>query len=222
MRIHRLLRPSAVTVVLAFVGLLCLPGCQTYVNIPAQTGDVASANVNGSNVRNILGEALRGMRGELLKPGRYQIILPAGATPETYNEVLTVAGEPYTWANSPDSASVVDKLEIRSIRVRGWEASVDVIRSSDPSNTDAPRQLVTIYLKQYVVGGWSAQRVRIWRLNVQDALLISSGDPVGEESKAKTNPEANPPAVDVQPDTPHAPPAATQPAATEPAPETQP
>lgn len=171
-------------VALTFVG-----GCQTYVNIPHQAGDVASANVNGSKVRKVMGESLRGLRGEALAPGRYEVILPAGATPKTYESVIAAAGEPYTWADAANSTQVVDTLEIRAIRVRGWEAAVDIIRSTQPGDAAAPRQLVTVYLKDYVIGGWASRRVRVWRMNVADALLISAGQPLDDASSAPANPD---------------------------------
>ena len=182
-----------VACLLLSASLVLLGGCQTYVNIPAQTGDVASSNINGSNVRNMVGEALRGLRGEMLASGRYEVILPAGATPETYTAVLAIAGEPYTWADARDSTRVVDKLEVRAIRVRGWEGSVDIIRSTDPHTTDAPKQLVTVYLKDYIVGGWASRNIRVWRMNVADALLISSGEPLGQNTSS--TPEASQEAV---------------------------
>lgn len=158
--------------------LLGLAACQTYVNIPAQTGDVASADANGSNVRNLIGESLRGLRPEALAPGKYQVLLPAGSTRDTYQDVMKIAGDHFTWADSPGSGNVVDQLEIRAIRIRALNASVDIIRSTQPGNADAPRQLVTVYLKRYLVGGWGTQRVRVWRMSVQDALVISAGEPL--------------------------------------------
>lgn len=172
--------------------LLFTGGCQTYVNIPQQTGDVASSNMNGSNVRNLVGESLRGLRAELLAPGKYQVILPAGATPETYETILAIAGEPYTWADTLGSGNVVDKLEVRAIRVRGWEGSVDIIRSTSPQTPDAPKQLVTVYLKDYIVGGWASRNIRVWRMNVADALLISAGQPVGDGSGSPSDQPVSP------------------------------
>lgn len=161
--------------------LLGLTACQTYVNIPAQTGDIASADANGTNVRNLLGEALRGLRPESLTPGKYQVILPAGSTPDTYQYIINASGDQFTWADQADSGNVVDQLEIRSIRIRGLEAEVDIIRSSHPGDAQAPRQLVTVYLKRYLVGGWGTQRVRVWRMSVSDALL-RAGQPDGQQS----------------------------------------
>lgn len=163
--------------------------CQQYVNIPAQTGDVASANTNGSQVRRLLGESLRGLRSEALREGKYQVILPNGSTPQTYEDVMAIAGENFTWADAKGSGNVVDQLEVRSVRIRGLNASVDVIRSSQPGDMNAPRQLVTVYLRNYVVGGWGTQRVRVWRMSVADALLISAGELL--DDNAGSQPSSN-------------------------------
>lgn len=171
--------------VLAVGTLFGAVACQQYVNIPAQTGDVASANANGSQVRHVIGESLRGLRPESLAPGTYQIILPNGSTPATYEEVLAIAGERFTWADAKGSGNVVDQLEIRSIRIRGLDATVDIIRSSQPGDKTAPRQLVTVYLKNYVIGGWGTQRVRVWRMSVADALEISAGLELGSTQDAQ-------------------------------------
>src|SRR5690606_28065860 len=102
--------------------------------------------------------------------GTYQVILPNGSTPMTYDDVIRMAGDQFTWADAKGSNNVVDQLEVRSIRIRGFSASVDIIRSSQPGDPQAPRQLVTVYLKNYIIGGWGTQSVRVWRMNVADAL----------------------------------------------------
>jgi hypothetical protein len=163
--------------------MIALPGCQKYVNIPSQTGDVASANVNGSNVRNVMGQALRGLWVESPTGGPYVVLLPAGATPEAYNDVVAQGGEAYTWADREDAGNAVDTVEIRAVRIRGLKAAVDIVRSSQPGVPDAPKQLVTVYLKQYVIGGWASRQIRVWRMNVADALKQSASDRLDYENQ---------------------------------------
>lgn len=174
-RFHR-----AFSAVLLLMTLLAITGCQTYVNIPEQTGDVASTNVNGSQARAVMGEALRGLSDEMLAKGTFLVLLPSGATPGTYDEVVTTGGDMYTWADRADANAVVDQIEIRAVRIRGLKASVDIIRSSQPGDANAPQQLVTIHLERYIVGGWASRQVRVWRMNVAEALRQSSGS-VGME-----------------------------------------
>ena len=171
---------------------LLLTGCSTYVNIPGQTGDVASNDPNSESIAVVQAKALRMVIDES-KPAKYVFALPAGTNSKTYALVQEDLGDPASSTPpGPGTQDVVEgaagapTLEVKQILVRGWYAQVDVVKPSDPNNLNAPKQLVTAYLKYAPFDGWYAQEVRTWQFPVDEAL---------KRSRAKGNEERRGPAT---------------------------
>ncbi len=142
--------------------LACLlaAGCQTYVNIPPQAGDLANHEPNGATVRKILVEAVPAALedGGIQQP--VQVMLPAGMNKLSYNQILTAIGDQAVSPFDEEAQASVDAVVFaKSVRIRGNLAEVDIARPIG----DGIDQLVTVYLRWKPLAGWQAQRVHVWR-----------------------------------------------------------
>lgn len=150
---------------------LALGACSTYVNIPAQPGDVARNDPNDTTVREVTATALEAVVAD--KPmGQFAVVLPPGTQPSNYDWIVTRVSPAAMWSAEPLPANI-PIFEVRQVRVRGWNAQVDVIR---PVSQDDPGrlELITAYLKSYPVGGWAVQNLRVWRGSLENALRESA------------------------------------------------
>lgn len=147
---------------------IALAGCQgpSYVNIPAQPGDVAGNDPNSDVVREVVAEAVRGLLLEVPLDAPVAISLPAGSSVLSHADIARRVGEQ---AVSPHAEDVepATQIDVRQVRVRGNMAEVDVLA---PGRGGVPR-LVTISLNWVPFSGWSAEGVRTWRAGAQDVLL---------------------------------------------------
>jgi hypothetical protein len=149
-----------------FCGLI-LAGCTTWVNIPAQRGDMASHDPNNATVREVVAAALKHAIVEGVAPAPYAIELPRYTRASTYQKVLAslpVGGMPLPEATEAS----LPVFRIKQIQVRGLTAQVDLI----PPPVEGSAQLMTVYLKGDV-HGWYATRSHLWRMPVIDALRMS-------------------------------------------------
>ncbi len=151
-----------------------LGGCANYVNIPAQRGDWAMHNPNGSTVKLVLGEALRAVLKKHPFESKFAILLPENTTAKTYGAVASTVSTEAVWPGNR-GRSDLPILEVKQLLIRGQDARVNIIR---PVNRQAPmgsqEQLATVDLTWHPLQGWLAQRVRDWRLPVEEALRISA------------------------------------------------
>ena len=146
---------------LAFV----LGGCQgpSYVNIPAESGDVAFNSPNGRTARVVAAKAIDYVIMETPLEGTVQLTMPAGTDSLTYEavSVLLATGQ-VTKATGEEGAATI---RVTNVRVRGYNAEVDAVRA----RADGPEQLVTVTLGWYTFDGWKAERIRAWRIPVAGA-----------------------------------------------------
>ena len=180
-----------------FVSIVAIAvgGCSTYVNIPAQTGDIAHNNPNITDIVTIQARAVKAVAQEQKadRPfeGAYFFVLPQGANARSYNTAQKEVGELATcgtlpapgpreeeWDKpfSPQVPANVPTLDVRQILIRGYTGQVDVVRPSDPKDARQPAQLVTVYMKWTPLDGWYAQRMHAWHMPVGDALKRSRLD----------------------------------------------
>ena len=139
--------------------LLLVAGCSTpYVNIPHQSGDIAGNDPNADNVRTIEAMAIRAVLAESDIPRPVSIKLPPGTDELTYAAVANQAGEDVLTPADTQPAPAAT-LTVEQVRIRGWDAEVDVLRPS----TGTVRRLVTVSLKYEPFSGWSARSTRTWR-----------------------------------------------------------
>ncbi|MFA9477813.1 hypothetical protein ACERK3_05835 [Phycisphaerales bacterium AB-hyl4] len=154
-----MMRSAWLCVLLGLTTTLVLTGCaQTYVNIPAQAGDVASHDPNSSNVRDIQVQAIRVVLRDRPLESPIGIILPEGTEPLFTAAVASDLGEG-VYALTDLEGSPASVIEVDQIRIRGTSAEVDVIR---PRGTEG-RQTVTVYLTRTPFVGWSVERTRAWQ-----------------------------------------------------------
>ncbi|MEM8782273.1 MAG: hypothetical protein AAGE65_05380 [Planctomycetota bacterium] len=140
-----------------------LAGCTgpTYINIPPQRGDLARDSPNGGDVVDIMSKSLAAAIEAEGVPGVYEVLLPEGASQQTYQEVVLRLGG---GAITPDTLreAPVPSVAVAGVRVRGKAAEVDIVR---PSPTG--RAAVMVELEWYVGEDWAVTRVRPLRLSVE-------------------------------------------------------
>ncbi len=156
------------TLALVFTATL-FAGCGTYTNVPSQTADIAENDPNTRGVYEVIIPALRGVLADRPIAGNYTVVLPGGTLPKTYDLVVPRIGPGAVWSSSDPPQHPV--IEVRQVRIRGLEAEVDVVRPSDDGSTDAPRALVTAFLKWDFFTSWNTYRVRTWRVGVGNSRV---------------------------------------------------
>jgi hypothetical protein len=143
------------------------------VNIPAESGDVASHDPNLKTVLSLELQALRGVNDSLDPSESPFVILPKGTGPAGYEAIVPQVAPKASWSTAaPPAGSLV--LEVRQVRVRGTYAQADVIRPANVAQPEGPREVVTVYLHYDLVFGWHVERLRPWRIGVDDALVQSA------------------------------------------------
>jgi len=158
------------------VAAAVLGGCTTYVNIPSRAGDVAVHNPNDDTVKDVEAGALRGAISERPINEPFEVILPEGSLPSTYDWVLPHVGPHAVWSkNGAHEGQPV--VEVREIRIRGSSAQVDVIRPWDPGDPSGYQQLVTVELSWDPITHWQTDRVAGWRTSVDKALRTKPYEP---------------------------------------------
>ena len=151
-------RSLHLTVLLALACIFTL-SCQTYVNIPKQSGDTANHNPNGKTVRKVMVQAIKAALIDGGITGPVQIMLPAKAKSTTYIYVALQVGDQAILPDDDSMTAVEGVVFAKNVRIRGHLGEVDVIRPYG----DGIDQLVTVSLKWKAMGGWQATGVRVWR-----------------------------------------------------------
>jgi len=146
------------TLALIFTGL-SLPGCQPYVNIPAQEADTASHNANGKVVRTVMVLAIRAALEDAGITEPVQILLPANTNKLSYTQVISALGEQAVSPFEPDVTPPKGVVFAKGVRIRAGQGEVDIARPIG----DGVDQLVTVYLTWKPLGGWQSDRVHVWR-----------------------------------------------------------
>jgi hypothetical protein len=220
--LRRVAPPAAAAALIALLSVGCTT--PTYVNVPAQRGDTALNGVNSSPVRQASAAAVTASQGATGPAGNYEVILPDGATPETYAAVVErLPGQ--ALLPGTQATAGVRTYEVRGVRLRGTGGEVDVIRPGRQGR----HELVTVRVKWRPFSEWTADGMRVWHTHVtptwpsQDvATMPTATQPVDPAEAAEPVPLSEPGAgAEAQPAT--APAAETQPAPSfEPAPTEQP
>jgi hypothetical protein len=169
-------------VLLVLFAAACLGGCATYVNIPPQVGDVAQHDPNLETVLKVELQALRALEEDRPPAKTYRVVLPPGTSTQSYDAIVPQVSTLAIWtgavaATQPASGGGGTEdggtVEIRQVRIRGGFAQADIVRPADAAQPNGPQQLATVSLKWDMIVGWHVNRVRIWRIGVDDALVHS-------------------------------------------------
>ena len=136
-------------------------GCATYVNIPPQSGDVAWHDPNGKTATQVVAAALQAVAAEDPGTGPYLVALPEGTLTETYQAVLVEIDDSNMRAHEGVDVGL-GTFEIKQVRVRGWNAAVDVLYRPGLDELDPSERLTTAYLKWSLIDGWTTASVRRW------------------------------------------------------------
>lgn len=159
-------------VLLFVVVFFSISGCSSYVNLPAQPGDMASHNPNDATVRDVVGEALSAVVKQYPFEGTFAILLPEKTTADTYEVITTKAGKNAVWPGNK-SRNELPVLEVKRVQVRSQAARVDITRPVGTGLASGEEQVVTVDLKWNPFRGWVAQRVQPWRMSVDNAMRVS-------------------------------------------------
>ncbi len=195
--------------------VLALSGCATWVNIPAQRGDMAVHNPNEGNVRDVMIAAITRAVTDDQTSGAYAVQLPSGTYDYAYRRVI--ASLPSGAVRLTPEAAGLPIYRVKQVQIRGFSGQVDLI----PPPRGGSAQLLTVYLKRDL-SGWYAKRTHLWRMPVVNALRISrpmtppgmapvphrdfdekSGDdasPSGPASSAEASPTPEPQPAPAEPD----------------------
>lgn len=164
------IRSLVVPVLVAVFGL-ALTGCQgpSYVNIPAENGDLAFNNPNGRTVRAVVVAAVDGVITQTPLDGPVALGLPPKAEVLTYESIAdSVTSNVVPFPEGEDAAApTTATLTVTQVRVRGHKGEVDAIRAP----AGGAEQLVTVYTAWDAFGGWRVTRIRPWRIPVPDQPL---------------------------------------------------
>jgi hypothetical protein len=146
---------------LASIAMLtaALSGCASYVNIPPDSNeDIAINAINAPPTPGIITAALNYVLIEHPAPSKpYGVRLPVEASDTTWTKVLRGRDGAVPFAQVT-SEPVYD---VRSIRVRGTDAWVDIVVPATRDN----RPLVELRLDG-AVSGWTVTSVRHWSASV--------------------------------------------------------
>ncbi|MCC6909895.1 MAG: hypothetical protein IT430_18320 [Phycisphaerales bacterium] len=144
----------------AAVCTAALAGCASYVNIPPDSNkDIAINAINAPPTPRLIGDALGYVLTINPPPSKpYAVRLPVEADPSTWGKVL--AGREGAAAYAPDQADV-PVYDVRSIRIRGRDAWVDIVVPETVDN----RRLIELRLDGGFAG-WTVTSVRHWPASV--------------------------------------------------------
>jgi len=164
------IRTASAPVLLLALGLV-LAGCRgpSYVNIPAEKGDLAFNNPNGRTVRAVVAAAVDGVIVQTPLDGPVALGLPPKAEVLTYESIADhVESNVVPFPEGEEAAAPTSAtLTVTQVRVRGHKGEVDAVRAQ----AGGPEQLVTVYTAWDAFGGWRVTRIRPWRMPVPDKPL---------------------------------------------------
>ena len=150
-----------------------LAGCNPiHTNVPPLTGDTAFHSPNTTSVVDVEATAMEYVLKRYPAPDQYALDLPYGSTDATYAEVLRILPEGGHRAGMQSGTDLMPTYRVAQVRLRRTRALVDIVVPANPSE-----QLVTVTcIKEGLgVGDWYARSMRIWRVSVEQALMMSTG-----------------------------------------------
>ncbi|QNN22450.1 hypothetical protein HED60_09240 [Planctomycetales bacterium ZRK34] len=157
--------------------VLSLTACGSpYVNIPPLQGDSPAAHdPDGASVAKVEAVALKHLIVRDNPADGYVVDLPAGTSKQTYAQVLDQL--PVGAQTVGEGQSGLPHYEVAQVQVRGFSAQVDIIR---PASALGKQELVSVYVA-VDMDGWYAQKTRVWRVPVDQALALARAAPPVEE-----------------------------------------
>jgi hypothetical protein len=159
--------------------VICLGGCATYVNIPAQHGDLASHNPNDVNVKDVEIAAIRyALDRNRVVEQPVALMLPAGTSDRGFEWIVSKLDAPvHRYGSAPPDALL---YRVAQVQVRALRAQVDIVQPGPAGS----RQLLSTYLKRDLEG-WYVYRDYLWQIPVDEALYIARPAPAASEEEAE-------------------------------------
>lgn len=155
-------------------------GCTSYVNIPAQDGDIAIHNPNNETFRRAATVALKRMLAKYPPNGHYMLEMPAGTSDWTYKWVMNRLPQPQEDAPTDIQLPL---YSLKQARLRNSRAEMDIVHPT----VEGPR-LTTVFL-EWDPWGWHIKRERIWRVSIEDALILARPTDLKAIGDAEPEPE---------------------------------
>ncbi len=113
--------------ILALAALLGLAGCASYVNIPSDGRDTAFNAINVAPVPMVMEKAVAFALSAWPDEEPYGVVLPEGASINTYRQVAGEMAEPLHPDEAGQHAAVNSVYEVLAIYIRGNEALVTIL-----------------------------------------------------------------------------------------------
>lgn len=167
----------------AILSLVLLPGCASYVNIPADSQkDIAINTIDAPPTPVLIGAALEYALRDYPPSSRpFAIKLPLPASDRTWSHALGTRPNSRRYDEAQPDMPVYD---VRTIRIRGNDAFVDIVLPTSRDN----RPVLEVHL-QGGISGWTVVSARRWGTSVlkeEIRPLPENDEPVSYEH---TNPD---------------------------------
>ncbi|MEM6751099.1 MAG: hypothetical protein AAGA57_10145 [Planctomycetota bacterium] len=159
-------------------------GPTAYFNVPSDEGDWFALNsANAGTARAVSEVALARVVADSGAPSPFEYLLPEGAAIQTYRKAGAALG-PSALVPSEQSPAGTPLFAVRSVRVRGTEAQVEVIRPSGVFDWE----LVDVDLVWNLCDGWRVDLARPRRVQVE----APNRSTFIEDAAAETQPAGDP------------------------------
>lgn len=170
-------------------------GCAAYVNIPPQSGDMASHDPNHKTVLEVETLAIKAVADKWRLNQPFTVKMLDDTEPGLRSEMMPRINEKYA---TVDQIEGVLMIEVKQLYIRGRSAQVDLVRSisgpvqgqspqpttaemtggaqagADPEQDFTRPTIVTVDLRWEAFAGWTIKRIRLWNAPVEQALLSSA------------------------------------------------
>ncbi|MCC7146757.1 MAG: hypothetical protein IT443_09945 [Phycisphaeraceae bacterium] len=145
---------------LVLVMALGVVGCESLMNVPPEGQDSALNNPNQYNVSHAMNAAIKWLLADRPASEPFYVVLPEGCDQATYARVL--AGLDDQAVSGLGQRIDGPVLQVLSVRVRGYNAEVDLVRYLSPK-LDGPRgRFITVYLRRRAFENWTLDRITPW------------------------------------------------------------
>ena len=147
------------------VPMLFTSGCATYVNIPAQEGDVAWHSPNNPSVIQVQTAALKAVADDWKLQEAFAVKALPDTAPDEYAAMLPKISDHAT--GDPTDQGL--RLQVKRLNIRGSTAMADIL--AVPVGQTA--QLITVYLNWRLFDGWYAKRMKVWKIDALRPQTVS-------------------------------------------------
>lgn len=151
-----------------FVIAVAVAGCDPYVNIPGQPGNLADDSANDLGVQEAIARSLRYAMRHDPPAGEIAVKLPEGTRSSSYSKIFMELGSGRRLEDADAASPVYDVI---SVQIRGTDGQVDLV--PPVSMTGGVARVQSVYLRHKLLG-WQAHRQKLWNMPVPDAMALAN------------------------------------------------